>query len=741
MGGVVAGVLTGLQAVASIATAAFNALGAALGVVNQALGILAEMLTITLRAMEMVVEVVYIAFEVFEGLFLVVSSVVGAFFSLGTTVTETTGIISDSNEEIEEQQSVIGSIIKGTIGTVIALGAAMVASAVGSSLAWEPVVDRLARMKLIIGDAIGEIRKQVESLGPALAKSGGELLKLAEKAAFLGIPAANIRDVTLAAEGLAAALGIKDSEALSKLEKALHNNMDGLEELIPKLEGVTDRSERMKIVMEIATKGLELQRDRMGTLSGLWDSFKSTLADNAAVFGERIAPGIKLIVEALRPLLGMLGGGSGLASLFNKAAQIIAPAITAMIEGIGYLQSAFTVAWNEIFALIFGANAQLIDMDAIIKSVADGVIAAMKMLGQGIVYAIAAMSTLVQFAPEIWQSIVDIVAWASTKIVDWVKWVFLEAIPEILQTAAVPLGDIVNQIFQYMLSVVSSVMSTLIVFFAKAWWKLFTNVLPVVRQGIEAIAVEFTKGFANMIIDFNLGIDRRLNKAMGGMFTRLLNLVESFKKSLKTALGTEEETDWTATMKGAVDDAIKSASADLKELTANTDFRVPLPSIVMPEMPSLPSLEGPGESKGAEEARKKMEDSAADIGDLFGGISSGLMSKFDDLNKLLPEIVPGKGGLPELPEIGKLPQLKEKEGKADSGSTQNLLESRFLVRGATGITPELRQAITQTELAKQLLEEARKRAEFEARMTETMGQLQVYLGKTIPVGVIGGGAF
>ncbi|MGD9648380.1 MAG: hypothetical protein AB7U73_21900, partial [Pirellulales bacterium] len=80
----------------------------------------------------------------------------------------------------------------------------------------------------------------------------------------------------------------------------------------------------------------------VSTFAGLWQSFKNVLAENAANLGEKIAPGIKLIVDALRPLLGLLeSSGAAFAAIFNTVAAGLAPLLTVLVGWFAHAMAGF----------------------------------------------------------------------------------------------------------------------------------------------------------------------------------------------------------------------------------------------------------------------------------------------------------------------------------------------------------------------------------------------------------------
>jgi len=272
---------------------------------------------------------------IFEGLIVVIKTVISTVASVVSSVTSSVAsLVGDSHSRL-------ASLVKYALGAAAILAAAFVGTAIAASKAWEPLRETIGRLGIALGGqgGIAALRQFADEMARATVTASADILKLVESAVRLRVPEEQLKSVTTAAVGLAAALGITQDQALTALTKGLRGHMDALKEYIPQLKGVTDQSERLKIIQRVAGEGFELAAGKVSTFGGLWQQFTNVLAANAQRLGEAIAPGVKLLVDALRPLLGLLEStGSAFAVIFNTAAAVIAPVFTKLI---GWLAVAY----------------------------------------------------------------------------------------------------------------------------------------------------------------------------------------------------------------------------------------------------------------------------------------------------------------------------------------------------------------------------------------------------------------
>jgi hypothetical protein len=235
----------------------------------------------------------------------------------------------------------LGTIAKYVLGTLAIVGGAFVATALAAEHAWQPVAQILGRLKIGgAGNLLGELRAFALETSRGLIISTKEVLSLAESALHLKVPVDQLKAMTAASIGLASALGISAGEAMDKLANATGPALEKLKAL--------------------AQQGIDLAGEKVSTFTGLWQQFKNVLANNAQVLGERIAPGIAKIVDAIRPLLGLLEStGNLFAAVFNGIADVLAPILTKLV---GWFAAAFagfvafgqtvTQNWTATWALV-----------------------------------------------------------------------------------------------------------------------------------------------------------------------------------------------------------------------------------------------------------------------------------------------------------------------------------------------------------------------------------------------------
>ncbi len=273
----------------------------------------------------------------FRGILAVVRGVANAIAALVRTVTSTLSSLFGG------LNSHFGRIVKWALVATGVIGAAFIATAVAAERAWLPVGQTIQRMTIAgAGGAIAGLRQFAMEVRRSTLIASSAVLTLAEQAVRLRIPENQLKAITAAAIGLSHAVGISAADAMDKLAEAVRGDTSGLFALIPQLKGVQGEAARLAIIMEVARKGMAMAQGGVSTFAGLWQSFKNVLAENAANLGEKIAPGIKLIVDALRPLLGLLeSSGAAFAAIFNTVAAGLAPLLTVLVGWFAHAMAGF----------------------------------------------------------------------------------------------------------------------------------------------------------------------------------------------------------------------------------------------------------------------------------------------------------------------------------------------------------------------------------------------------------------
>jgi len=346
---VISPILGVVRILASTVAAVFVAFSALASIVNSTLQIIRSLFAILATLFNVLKAIMQTVLTVIKA---VAGAIMAVFNSISNAVGKLAGGIN----------SHLGTILKVALGVTAAIGAAFIAAALAAEKAWTPLAQTLGRMSIagVSEKAIAGVREFAKEVRRATTMASADVVDLAEKAARLRIPEDQLKAVTGAAVGLASALNISTSEAMGKLADALRGDYDGFKNLIPQLKGVTDDTARLAIVMGIAQQGIDLAAKKASTFGGLWQSFKNVLAENSALLGEKIAPGIAKIVDALRPLLGLLEStGDGFAKVFNGMADIIAPIITKLVGWFAVAYAAFfafgqtvTANWTTTWELI-----------------------------------------------------------------------------------------------------------------------------------------------------------------------------------------------------------------------------------------------------------------------------------------------------------------------------------------------------------------------------------------------------
>jgi hypothetical protein len=454
-----------LNVVTSIARNLFQVVGVAFTVVKDVLQSIVAVFSIIGSLFSVVT-------AVFEGLINAVKAVTSAVASVISSVSSGVAkIVGDSHSRLAQ-------FLTYAAGAAIIAGAAFIAAGIAAEHAWQPLADTLARISIAGTSAktIGGLRELADQISLATTVASSKVLELAENAVRLRIPADSLQAVTAAAVGLSAALGIGQSEALGALNKALRGNVDALKEYIPQLKGVKDQTQQITIIQQAAAAGFDLAAKKASTFAGFWAQLKNVFAANAQRLGEAIAPGIKLVVDALHPLVGMLqSSGAGFAAVFNGLAAIVAPILGTIVGGLQYLQTALLVVLDLLPQVGGGFDG----VAASVRVAAAAVDRAMKAIATGMLSAFALAKTLVIDWRTTWELMKSTVEWAAAEVIAIARHFFKDQFAPLFawftENAKTWLGQLGEGL-------------------KTGFVNLFANLGNVVSEGWDALVLYFTGG-------------------------------------------------------------------------------------------------------------------------------------------------------------------------------------------------------------------------------------------------------
>ena len=115
---------------------------------------------------------------------------------------------------------------------------------------------------------------------------------------MLGVTADKLEDAAKASIAMKSA-GIEESAAARLVASAMQGNYTMLTRYLPALKGLTDETEKARIVNEFFTAGYKQQSALLNTTSGAWNALKGRVGDALEAIGEAIekSAGIQKVLE------------------------------------------------------------------------------------------------------------------------------------------------------------------------------------------------------------------------------------------------------------------------------------------------------------------------------------------------------------------------------------------------------------------------------------------------------------
>ena len=187
----------------------------------------------------------------------------------------------------------------------------------------------------------------------ALTGVGDEAtLAIAKQAAIMGVGADQLDDVTRATIGLAEATGKSLDESLKLVKNSLAGEFGAFGEIIPAIKQATTESEKLAMVQDLASKGLEAKIDASNRLAGVEERASGAVGDLMEQFGALLAPvrevialGIKAFAEALTGIL--VPAVAYTQAAFEKWKPVILNAVESTVNAIIFGITAAEVAYNN----------------------------------------------------------------------------------------------------------------------------------------------------------------------------------------------------------------------------------------------------------------------------------------------------------------------------------------------------------------------------------------------------------
>ena len=171
-------------------------------------------------------------------------------------------------------------------------------------------------------------------------------LQMMRQAELLGISKESTDEAAVAAIGLAKATGRSQKEALEKINQVMQGNVATMGELVPAIKDVETEQEKLALINDMVSRGLEEQKQAYSGLEGVQARASNSLGDLLEVIGNILAP-IRMVVS------------QGIAVFAEVLQQSLAPAVEM-------------------------ANAAMENMPAILQWVSEAVIAAVTFIEVGI---------------------------------------------------------------------------------------------------------------------------------------------------------------------------------------------------------------------------------------------------------------------------------------------------------------------------------------------------------------------
>lgn len=221
--------------------------------------------------------------------------------------------LSKTSEQSSKTQKTFDLAIKGFVVFKVAAMAAKGAVA-ALSAAFDGMAASVEAFNVQEEAARGMTQAQLDfaaSLQVATNVGDEATLGLLRQAEAMGATKDTSDDLVTAAVGLAEAFGINQAEALKKVMQATNGNANALQELIPGIRNATSEEEKLALITQAASTGLEKLQADADTTKGAMERSAGAFGDLSEKIGALFAPiykvvhtGLAVFAETLQSALG-----------------------------------------------------------------------------------------------------------------------------------------------------------------------------------------------------------------------------------------------------------------------------------------------------------------------------------------------------------------------------------------------------------------------------------------------------
>ena len=233
--------------------------------------------------------------------------------SIGKNTEKLAQTMSKASDQTSKTQKTFDFAIKGFIALKAATMAAQAAMA-GITAAFKGMEASVAAFNTQEEAARGMTQAQLDyaaSLQVATNVGDETTLALLRQAEAMGASKDTSDELVTAAVGLAEAFGINQAEALKKVMQATNGNANALQELIPGIRTATTEEEKLALITQAASTGLEKLQSDADTTKGAMERSAGAFGDLSEKIGALFAPiykvvhtGLAVFAETLQSALG-----------------------------------------------------------------------------------------------------------------------------------------------------------------------------------------------------------------------------------------------------------------------------------------------------------------------------------------------------------------------------------------------------------------------------------------------------
>lgn len=272
--------------------------------------------------------------------------------SIGKNTEKLAQTMGKASEQTNRTQKTFDFAIKGFIALKAATMAAQAAMA-GITAAFKGMEASVAAFNTQEEAARGMTQAQLDyaaSLQIATNVGDETTLALLRQAEAMGASKDTSDELVTAAVGLAEAFGINQAEALKKVMQATNGNANALQELIPGIRTATTEEEKLALITQAASTGLQKLQADADTTKGAMERSAGAFGDLSEKIGALFAPIYKVVHTGLAVFAETLQSALGPAiDLVNNGFEGLQPYIDAFMEA---MQATAVVVGTTVEAMI-----------------------------------------------------------------------------------------------------------------------------------------------------------------------------------------------------------------------------------------------------------------------------------------------------------------------------------------------------------------------------------------------------